>query len=217
MAKPILITGFEPFGGQKVNPSEIVARNLEGRLIAGRLVVVRILPVRTGAVRKALAEALTRESPEAAIGLGQAGGRTAVSIERVAVNLLDFDAADNAGEIRKNEPIQRGGPDARISPLPVADIIEAWAAAGVPAFVSNSAGTYICNQTLYELLGLAQSASPPIPAGFIHLPYLPAQAVESDPQTNPSMSLALMERAIEVLVETVVPWIERRLAPVPAL
>ncbi|HEY8297354.1 MAG TPA: pyroglutamyl-peptidase I [Candidatus Baltobacteraceae bacterium] len=210
MAKHVLITGFEPFGGGNVNPSELVARSLEGRPIAGRLIVTCILPVATRNVRERLERAMLEEQPDIVIALGQAGGRSAVALERVAVNVLDFDRPDNAGETRENEPIQRGGPDARLSGLPFDAIVGAWKEHDVPGYVSNSAGTYICNQVLYEVLGLAEAASPPIAAGFVHLPYLPAQAIAAGPDSSPSMSFDLMKRAMEILIETVVPWVEHR-------
>jgi pyroglutamyl-peptidase len=210
VAKHVLITGFEPFGGEKVNPSELVARSLEGRLIAGRPLAVRVLPVETRNIGERLSRAVDESNPDIIICMGQAGGRTAISLERVALNVLDFAQPDNVGVMRKNDPIQRGGPDGRLSPMPFSDIINAWAESGIPGYVSNSAGTYICNQTLYEALGLAEAASPPIVAGFVHLPYLPAQAAAIGAERTPSMALEMMKRAMEILIETVVPWVEQR-------
>jgi pyroglutamyl-peptidase len=207
---PVLVTGFEAYGGRDVNPSELVARSLEGRLIGGRLVVVRIFPVETSEIPERLQQAIAEEHPDLVICTGLAPGRTAVSLERVAVNMLDFETPDNAGEVRKNEPILRGGPDARLSPMPIAEIVDAWQSNGVPGYVSNSAGTYLCNQTLYEALGIAESVSPPVTAGFIHLPYLPEQAIAAGPGNSPSMSLELMKHAVELAIAATVPWIERR-------
>ncbi len=204
------MTGFEPFGGSDVNPSELVARSLEGRLIAGRRIVVRVFPVETSGVGDRLRQAFEEEQPELVVCTGLAAGRTAVSLERVAVNMLDFEQPDNAGEERTNEPILRGGPDARLSPMPIAEIVDAWQREGVPGYVSNSAGTYLCNQILYEALGIAESVSPPVTAGFIHLPYLPEQAIAAGAGNSPSMSLELMNRAIELAIAATIPSIERR-------
>jgi len=204
------VTGFEPFGGSDVNPSELVARSLEGRLIAGRRIVVRVFPVETSGVGDRLRQAFEEEQPELVVCTGLAAGRTAVSLERVAVNMLDFEQPDNAGEERTNEPILRGGPDARLSPMPIAEIVDAWQREGVPGYVSNSAGTYLCNQILYEALGIAESVSPPVTAGFIHLPYLPEQAIAAGAGNSPSMSLELMNRAIELAIAATIPSIERR-------
>jgi pyroglutamyl-peptidase len=210
VAKHVLITGFEPFGGEKVNPSELVARSLEGRVIAGRPLAVRVLPVETRNIAERLQRAVADESPDVVICMGQAAGRTAIAIERVALNVLDFVQPDNVGVMRKNDSIVRGGPDARLSPLPFAEIVSAWSEAGIPGYVSNSAGTYICNQALYEILGIAETVTPPIVAGFVHLPYLPAQAAALGADSTPSMALELMKRAMEILIETVVPWVEQR-------
>lgn len=210
MAKHVLITGFEPFGGEKVNPSELVARSLEGRLIAGRPLAVRVLPVETRNIAERLQRALDEYSPDLVIGIGQAAGRTAMALERVAVNMLDFEQPDNVGVMRRNDPIVRGGPDARLSSLPFIEIVHAWTENGIPGYISNSAGTYICNQALYEALGLAENASQPILAGFVHLPYLPAQAAAVGAERTPSMAFDLMKRGIEILIETAVPWIEQR-------
>jgi pyroglutamyl-peptidase len=210
VAKHVLITGFEPFGGEKINPSELVARSLEGRLIAGRSLAVRILPVETRNVRERLQRAVDEFSPDIVLCLGQAGGRNALSVERLAVNVLDFDQPDNVGVMRKNDTIVRGGPDARFSTLPLAEIVSAWTDNGIPGYISNSAGTYICNQALYELLAIAEAAAPPIVAGFVHVPYLPAQATALGADRTPSMALELVKRGIELVIETVVPWVEQR-------
>ena len=210
MAKHVLITGFEPFGGEKVNPSELVARSLEGRLIAGRSLAVRVFPVETRNIAERVAHAIEEISPDIVIALGQAGGRTALALERVAVNVLDFSQPDNVGVMRKNDTVVRGGPDARLATLPFTEILAAWGEHGVPGYVSNTAGTYICNQVLYEILARAESVSPPVIAGFVHLPYLPAQAAALGAERTPSMSLEMMKRAIEILIETVVPWVEQR-------
>ena len=210
MAKHVLITGFQPFGGDKINPSELLARSLEGRLISGRLVVTHILPVETRPLRERLEEAIAADQPDLIIGMGVAGGRSAIALERVAVNVLDFNLPDNVGVMRKGDVISRGGPEARLSNLPFDRILEAWNENGVPGYLSNSAGTYICNQALYETLDLTENAVPPVLAGFIHLPYLPAQAIEAGAETHPSMSFDLMKRSMEVLLETVIPWIEHR-------
>ena len=210
VAKHVLITGFEPFGGQKSNPSELVTRSLDGRLIAGRLIVTQILPVQTRPLRARLAAAIQADHPDLIILTGVAGGRSGVSVERVAVNALDFTLPDNVGVKISSEPIVAGGVDAHLSNLPFARIIGAWKEHGVPGYVSNSAGTYVCNQALYETFELTKNLTPAVIAGFVHFPFLPAQAIEAGAQTHPSMSLDLMQKSIEVLLETVIPWIDQR-------
>lgn len=184
----------------------MVARNLEGRLIAGRLVVSRILPVETSGMRERLQAAIQESGADIVLSLGQAGGRTGVALERVSVNVLDFEQPDNAGVMCTKMPISRGGPDARIANLPFEQIVSRWAGDGVPGYVSNSAGAYLCNQLLYEALGLAEVARLPLAVGFIHLPYLPEQAVAVGAESTPSLSFDLMTRAIVGFLEIVVPW-----------
>lgn len=210
MAKRVLIAGFEPFGGEKVSPSEMVARAFDGKTIAGRTIAVRVVPVETRNVRERFERALLEDDPDVAIGLAQFGGRNALSLERVAVNVLDFEHPDNVGVMRKGDVVSRGGADARISNLPFERIIESWHANGVPGYVSNTAGTFIGNQALYEILGLTEHAAPPVIAGLVHLPFLPAQAIAAGSESHPSMSLDLMKKGIELMIETIVSWTERR-------
>jgi len=210
VAKRVLVAGFEPFGGEKVTPSELLARSFEGRIVGGRQVAVRVIPVETRNVRERFETALHEDDPDIVIAIAQFGGRTALSLERVAVNVLDFDFPDNVGVMRKGDVISRGGAEARISNLPFERIMEAWQGNAVPGYVSNSAGTFIGNQGLYEILGLTEHAVPPVVVGLLHVPYLPAQAIAAGPESNPSMSLELMKKGLEVLIETVVPWVEQR-------
>jgi pyroglutamyl-peptidase len=210
VAKHVLVTGFEPFGEDKVNPSELVVRSLEGRLIAGRPISTHVLPVDTRSLHDRLETILADEQPEIVIAMGQAGGRAAMALERVAINVLDFESPDSAGVMRKNDQVVRGGPDARLSNFPFERIIDVWRESGIPGYVSNSAGTFLCNQALYEVLTLTEHTVPPVVVGLVHLPYLPAQAIAAGPESNPSMSFEVMKKGIELLIETVAPWIEHR-------
>ncbi len=179
-------------------------------MIAGRPVAVRVFPVETRNIRERMEQALLQEDPDVVICMSQTGGRTSLTLERVAVNVLDFESADNVGVMRKSDPVARGGPEARLSNIPFDRIIEAWHANGLPAYVSNSAGTFVGNQVLYETLALTESASMPVIVGLVHLPFLPAQAIAAGSEANPSMSLDMMKKGIETLIETVVPWVEQR-------
>lgn len=213
MAKHVLIGGFEPYGGEKVNPSALVARSFEGRLLAGRPIAVQVFPVETRNIGERLQRAVAEAAPDVVILTGLAAGRTAPAVERLAINVLDFMQPDNVGVMRKNDSILRGGPEARLSSLPLAEIADAWVQNGIPGYVSNSAGTFLCNQALYELLGIAESTHPPFVAGFVHLPYLPNQAAAIGPEKTPSMAFEMMQRALEIAIETVVPWVEQRGTP----
>jgi len=210
VAKRVLIAAFEPFGGEKVSPSELLAHSYEGQLIAGRPIAVRIIPVETRNVRERFEAALAEENPDIVVVLSQFGGRTALSLERVAVNVLDFEFPDNVGVMRKGDVISRGGAEARISNFPFERIIDAWNGNAVPGYVSNSAGTFIGNQALYELLAVTETSMPPVIAGLMHLPYLPAQAIAAGPESNASMSLELMKKGLEVLIETLAGYVEQR-------
>jgi pyroglutamyl-peptidase len=210
VARHILIAGFEPFAGDKISPSEMVARSFEGALLSGRPVASRVFPVETRNIHDRFEQALLTDHPDIVVLLSQFGGRTALSLERVAVNVLDFETPDNVGVMRKGDVVTRGGPEARISNLPFEKIVEAWTASGVPGYVSNSAGTFIGNQALYEMLGLTENAVPPAIVGLVNLPYLPAQAIAAGSDSNPSMSFDLMKKGVEVMVETLALWVDQR-------
>ncbi len=198
MSKHVLVTGFEPFGDVHENPSAVIAQRLDGRSIAGCNVITEILPVQTGSPKTRLAQALTAHSPVAIVGLGVAAGRNALALERFARNRLHFDFPDNAGVVVRDRPVSDGGPAERETSFPVDAILNAWAAQGVPGYVSDDAGAYLCNEWLYQALEIA---SPGTPTGFIHLPALPAYAMQRGPATTPSMSAELMEKGIVVLIE----------------
>ena len=170
----ILLTGFEPFDGSPTNPSQAVVQRLAACPPAGIDLHTAILPVDHVRGPQELLRALERSRPEAVVCLGEAGGRAAVSLERVAVNLIDDSIPDNAGERWVDCPVVAGGPAAYLITLPVKAMLQAILAAGTPAELSLSAGTFLCNQIAYILLHHLAGQS--IPAGFIHLPRLPEQA-----------------------------------------
>jgi len=195
----ILVTGFEPFGGDAVNPSDLIARDLDGRRVGGYRVVGRTLPVDAHALPKALAAALgDAEEPDAILGTGLATGRTALALERTAVNLLDLEQPDNAGTLLSGAPVRENGAAAYFTNLPLARILATWHQAGIPGYVSDSAGTYICNQLFYEVLALNERS---IPIGFVHLPCTPELAIARGPAKTPSLPLELQRRGIETLIE----------------
>jgi pyroglutamyl-peptidase len=163
----------------------------------------RILPVSLDGYRPALAEAIEVLEPSLVIALGLAQGEATVRVERVGINVADFEIADNDGVVARSRPLEPNGPDARFATLPVAGIVEALLAAGIPAHVSNTAGAYLCNACLYSLVGMRG----PGRCGFIHLPYLPEQVADviaSDRRKGagvPSMSLETMVRAVSIAIE----------------
>lgn len=198
----ILLTGFEPFGGLGANPSEEVAKALDGRAVGDAIVRSAILPVDHAATAPRVAHLLDELHPRAIVHLGLAGGRARIALERVAVNVMDFDTPDNTGYRARNEPCVPGGPPAYFATLPLSAIMEALVADGVPAYVSNTAGTYLCNQTMYGTLHCLAERAHPARAGFVHLPLLPAMVAASGLE-QPSMDAALMVRAVEIVVGVV--------------
>ncbi len=191
----LLVTGFEPFGGEERNPSAEVVAVLPDA-IGGAEIVKRILPVTRFEASRAVAEAVEAHRPDVVLSIGQAGGRGAVSVERVAINLDDYSIPDNGGNQPKEEPVVPGGPAAYFSPLPVRGMAEAIRAAGIPAEVSLSAGSFVCNHVLYSACHLLAERYPHARAGFIHIPFLPEQAA-SKPGNVPSLPLEDAVRAVE--------------------
>lgn len=195
----VLVTGFEPFGGEEVNPSWEAARRLHGREIAGATVEARRLPVCWDAVGPALRQALDEVRPVAVVLAGQAAGRAAIALERIGINVRE--GVDKAGVDGAGAPVVPGGPDGLFATLPLGAIVEALRAEGIPAYVSNSAGTYLCNCALYlarhELLRRGQGG---VPAGFVHVPLLPEQAARQGRVPAASMPLELTCRALETVV-----------------
>ncbi len=198
----ILLTGFEPFGGSQSNPSERVARSMEGVSIAGIDSHSRVLPVDRLHAADALLHALEEVKPDAVLCLGEAPRRPVISIERVAINLLDYPIIDNLGEQVQDIPIRADGPAAYFVTLPVRPILERLTAAGIPAELSLSAGAFLCNQVLYVLLDHLAQQEKAIPAGFMHLPSLPEQVTGKSPQ-SPSMALETSVKAVQLAIEVI--------------
>lgn len=189
----ILVTGFEPFGGEATNPSMELVRALEPQIGAAHIHTA-ILPVTASGGLQAAIEAIEKIGPDAVVCVGQAGGRCAVTVERLAVNVDDFSIPDNEGQQPRNLPIVAGGPDAYLSTLPIDKMVEAMRGAGVPAAVSNSAGTYVCNHVMYGVAHYLHQHRPTAISGFIHIPYLPQQVL--DKPDKPSMGLELALRGL---------------------
>jgi pyroglutamyl-peptidase len=186
----VLITGFEPFGGERINPSWEVARALDGEHIGDARVSALQLPCRFGEAGRVLEEALKADAPAAVIALGQAARRSDLSVERVAINVDDAPIPDNAGDRPIDRPIIAGAPAGYFSSLPIKRIVAAIRAAGVPASVSQTAGTFVCNHLFFTLAHLIATRHPRVRGGFIHLPMLPAQAAAWEGM--PSLALDTM-------------------------
>jgi pyroglutamyl-peptidase len=197
MASLILVTGFAPFGGERINPSWEVARALDGEIIEGLTVKAIRTPVNCAQAAARVSSAVVRLRPRAFLGLGQAGGRAAISLERVAINLFQN---RNGGKLDTRDDARvlvNGGPDAYLARLPFGAILKTLRRRRIPAAISLSAGAYACNATMYAALH-ALRRRPGAPAGFIHLPYDAAQAARHP--ESPSMSLEVMERAVRLSI-----------------
>lgn len=192
----ILFTGFEPFGGEKINPSWKAVAMLPDE-IAGARIHKLCLPVEyQGAARMAQAE-FARISPNVVVMVGQAGGRSGISIERVALNLDDATVADNAGVMLCDSPVRQGAPSAYFSTLPIKMLVKAVNNAGISAGISNSAGTYVCNHLMYSMLDHISVRMLDVRAGFVHVPFVPEQCV--DKPGMPSMELNDIVTALRVI------------------
>jgi pyroglutamyl-peptidase len=192
-----LVTGFEPFGGDCVNPALEALRLLPPRL--GELALAtRVLPAVFGRSLDALADAVGTTAPDIVLCVGLAGGRAALSLERVAINIDDARIADNAGRQPTDLPVVAGGPAAYFATLPIKAAVATLREAGLPAIVSNSAGTFVCNHVFYGLMHLVATRRPGLRGGFLHVPYLPSQAARHD--GAPSMALDEIVRGIEIVL-----------------
>lgn len=190
----VLVTGFDPFGGSAVNPSWDAVQALHGREIAGHRVIGEELPTVFGAALQRLEAALERHRPRLVVCTGQAGGRPAISLERVAINVNDARIPDNAGVQPVDTAIVPGGPTAYFTTLPIKAMLQALLDAGVRAEVSQTAGTFVCNHTFYGLMHLlARPMWQGVRGGLIHVPWLPEQG-------QPSMHLDQLVQGLEIAI-----------------
>ena len=198
----LLYTGFEPFGGESVNPSFEAIRLLPDSIAGAELVRLEI-PTVFGTGAQTLLAALEHERPDVVICVGQAGGRAAVTPEYVAINYRNARIPDNAGQQPKDQRICADGPVGYFTKLPVQSIVERCHAQGIPASVSYTAGTYVCNELMYTLLRAIEHLYPSVIGGFIHVPYSAEQAAaQSVP--SPSMPLPMIADALRIAGEVTV-------------
>lgn len=193
----VLLTGFDAFAGDEVNPSWLVAQALQGQDIQGHQVVAAQLPTEFAASRKLLTKLLIQHQPTLVLCLGIAGGRAGLSLERIAINVQDARIADNAGAQPIDIPVVKSGPAAYFSTLPIKAMLQALSAANIAADVSQTAGTFVCNHVFYALMHdlKKQRGSAKARGGFVHVPYLPSMGL-------PSMPLDDMVRGLRVAITT---------------
>lgn len=193
-----LVTGFEPFGGDGINPSLEAVRRLPAAL--GELTIAtRILPCAFARAIPALEDAMAVTAPDIVLCVGLAGSRSELSLERVGINVDDARIPDNEGDQPIDRAIVPGAPAAYFATLPIKAAVLAIREAGLPAAVSNTAGTFVCNHVLYGLMHLAPTRFPALRGGFLHVPYLPSQAARL-PAGTPSLGLDQIVRGIEIIL-----------------
>ncbi len=175
--KTLLLTGFEPFLSFTINPTMKIVEELDGQTIGEYRIVGKTMTVDFARSGKQLLEFIRETKPDAVVSLGLAGGRTKITPERVAINVKDGDA-DNEGHKPVDEPIQMDGPAAYMSTLPIREMVDKLNESGFPATISNTAGTYLCNNVMYEALHYLQTNNLTIPSGFIHIPASHELAIE---------------------------------------
>lgn len=197
--KKILITGFEPFGGASINPAlEAVNKLADCELENGKIVVCEVPVTRYESIDTVIA-AIEEHQPDVVITVGQAGGRTAITPERVAINVDDFRIKDNGGFQPVDEPIVEGGPDAYFSTLPIKAITASLQEKGIPCQVSNTAGTFVCNHLFYGIQHYLADKS--IRHGFVHIPLLPVQDATG---AQPTMALETIVEGLKLLAQACV-------------
>ena len=198
----ILVTAFDPFGGERINPALEAVKLMRDQIEGAEIVKLEIPTVFHKSIEK-LKAAILSENPDVVLSIGQAGGRFEVTPERVAINVDDARIPDNEGNQPLNQPIFENGEPAYFATLPVKAIVEAIQAEGLPASLSNSAGTFVCNHIMYGVLYHISKMGKPIRAGFIHVPFTPEQ-VAKRPTPAPSLSAVDICRALEAAVAAIV-------------
>ncbi|RLE53274.1 MAG: pyroglutamyl-peptidase I [Candidatus Methanomethylicota archaeon] len=200
-----LITGFEPYGEEDYNPTYDLAKKLSGQKVGDVEIVGATLPVSFRRVREILVKHIEDVKPSIIINLGLAPRTTYIRVERVAINIMDS-GPDNDGYKPEDEPIDPNGPAAYFATIPIKKIVEALRKEGIPASVSNTAGTFLCNCTMYHTLHYISTKGLNAIAGFIHIPYTPKQAAEKPPKSflgmpPPSMPLDIVEKAVKIAIK----------------
>lgn len=197
----VLVTGFDPFGGEKINPAYEAVKLLPGNIKGAEIVIMEI-PTVFQKEGKILEEAIIHHRPDVVICVGQAGGRSGITVEKVAINLMEARIPDNEGQQPMDKPVCSDGENAYFSTLPVKAMVSAICNHGIPARISYTAGTYVCNDVMYRLLYMGDKRYPSLRGGFIHVPYLPEQVINL-PDGTPSMSADKIAEALACAIEAV--------------
>jgi pyroglutamyl-peptidase len=191
----ILLTGFQPYGGRQINPSAEVIRALDGTTVDGCTIRGMLLPVSFAAAKRPLTEAVAEHRPVLVISTGLWPGEPVIRLERVAINRASFEMPDNDGQRPLDDCVELEGPVARAVTLPIGTIIASLRDKGIPARTSDTAGTFLCNATLYRALGACEQLQTGARCGFVHLPYLPQQVADLLNELSAEGRLELHQRA----------------------
>ena len=197
----VLLTGFDPFGGEPVNPAQEAVQRVSDNINGAEVIKITIPTVRTKSV-KAIEEAIEAHNPDIVISVGQAGGRFDITPERVAINIDDFRIKDNEGNQPTDEIIQEDGQAAYFSNLPVKAMVKHMNDNNIPATLSNTAGTFVCNHVMYGIMYMIDKKYPNIKGGFIHVPYIPSQVVTKP--NMPSMSASDITKGLELCIKAAI-------------
>ena len=197
----ILVTGFDPFGGETVNPAYEAVKLLPDT-IGGAQIFKLEIPTVFSLSGPAVEEGIKKYQPDVVLCVGQADGRASISVEKVAINFVDARIPDNNGEQPLDEPLQADGPAAYFSTLPVKAMVQHVKDAGLPCYLSFTAGTYVCNSIMYNVLYMCEKRYPGIRAGFIHVPYACGQVIDKA-NTTPSMPLETIAKSLEYAIEAI--------------
>lgn len=199
--KKVLITGFDPFGGEKINPALEAVKKVSSNISGAEVIKIEIPTVFRKSLEK-IEEAVIEHKPDIIICIGQAGGRFDVTPERVAINLDDARIKDNDENQPIDMPIFEDGKNAYFSSLPIKAIVEEIRSNGIPSSVSNTAGTFVCNHVMYGVLYMIDKKYPNIKGGFIHVPFIPSQVITK--ANTASMSLENITKALECAIKAAV-------------
>lgn len=197
----ILVTGFDPFGGEPINPAIETVRRLPD-MIAGAEIIKLEIPTVCHKSLRVIDEAIVENDPDVVLSIGQAGGRPDITVERVGINVDDYRIPDNEGNQIVDEPICPDGPDAYFVTVPIKAMVRRIQDRNIPASVSNTAGTFVCNHVTYGVCHMIATKYPGKRSGFIHIPYLPQQVI--DKRNMPSMSQDMMIEAVTAAIEAIV-------------
>lgn len=197
----ILVTGFTPFGGEEINPSYEAVKKLNKNILGAKVITTQVPTVFRKSI-DVLEKIIEDEKPDVVICVGQAGGRFEISVERIAINIDDASIEDNEGNMPIDEVIYDDGKNAYFSSLPIKAMVKKMKENNIPATVSNTAGTFVCNHIMYGLLHMIDKKYPDIKGGFIHVPFTTEQII--DKRKSPSMTIEQIVKGLTLAVEAII-------------